>query len=82
MLRRIGKGLLTCILIIVVGGFNIVEIGIEIVYQLIRMFRRGYGYIMRMFLKMIKPLYKDKELVDTQDDNILILKFNYETEES
>lgn len=81
MLKKIGKGLLTCILIIVMGGLNIVEIGIEVVYQLVRMFRCGFGCAMMAFLKLIKPFYNGKLLVMSQDEDIKILKFDYETEE-
>ena len=82
MLRKLGKGLLTCILIIVMGGLNIVEIGIEVVYQLVRLFRRGFIYAVMQFLKLIKPIYKGKLLLESRDDDMVILKFNYETEES
>lgn len=67
MLKKFGKGLLTCILIIIAGGLNIIEIGIEIIYQIVYSIKRGYGYMMAKFLKIIPPIVcKDKILLKTK----------------
>lgn len=88
MLKKFGKGLLSLILVIIMAGLSIIEIGIEVVYQIIRLIRRGYGNILDEFLKLLEPIYNNKLRIKfthrpiKESDDIKILEFNYETEES
>lgn len=88
MFKKIAKGLLSLILTIIIGGLSILEIAIEVVYQIIRLVKRGYGYLLEVFLKMVEPIYigklrikiKRKQIKET--DDIKFYEFDYETEES
>lgn len=86
MLKQFGKGLLTVILLIIMGALGIIEIGIEVVYQLVRLIKRGYEYAVNAFLKSIEPIYKGKlklKFIQKEDKSksIKIYEFDYETEE-
>lgn len=86
MLKQFGKGLLTVILLIVMGALGIIEIGIEVVYQLVRLIKRGYEYAVNAFLDYIEPMYRGKlklKFIQKEDKSksIKIYEFDYETEE-
>lgn len=83
MLKKIAKGLLTLILVFVGGFLGILEIGIEVVYQTTRLFRRGFRYCFSQFLKLVKPVYNGKmklELKQNDDktETIKYYEFTYE----
>lgn len=88
MFKKIAKGLLSLILTIIMGGLSILEIAIEVVYQIVRLVKRGYGYLLETFLKMVEPIYmgklrikiKRKQIKET--DDIKFYEFDYEAEES
>lgn len=84
MLKKFLKGLLTVTLIIIVGGFNVIEIGIEIMYQLVRLLKRGFTYIEDQFIALVSRIYKNKTVVKRckdKDNDIKFLNFIYEEEE-
>lgn len=87
MLKKFGRGLLTLILMIIMAGLSIIQIGFEVVYQIVRLIKRGYDCALDEFLKLVKPIYngglrirlKRKPIKDS--DDIKIYEFDYETEE-
>lgn len=87
MLKKFGKGLLTLILMVVMAGLSIIEIGIEVVYQIVRLIKRGYVYTLDQFLKLVEPIYNGKLRIKLKrkpikdSDDIKIYEFDYETEE-
>lgn len=81
MLNKILKGLLTAVLLVVMGILNIIEIGIELIYQLVRLVRRGFNYLMIRFIEVIKPVYNGKVVrkekkIEVEDD-IQFYEFEY-----
>lgn len=81
MLNKILKGLLTAVLLVVMGILNIIEIGIELIYQLVRLVRRGFNYLMIRFIDVIKPVYNGKVVrkekkIEVEDD-IQFYEFEY-----
>ena len=86
MLKKFGKGLLSLILVIIMAGLSIVEIGIEVVYQFTRMIKRVYGSALDGLLALIEPIYNGKLRIKfihrpvKESDDIKILEFNYEEE--
>lgn len=83
MLKKFMKGLLSIVLLIIVGGLSIIEIGIEVVYQMIRLIRRGYGRFTAGLIHKIKPLYNGKIKLKvrheekTEDGEVKIYEFTY-----
>ena len=60
MFKRFMKGLLTLGLLVVMGLLSTVEIFIEVVHQIVRLFKRGFGYISKEFINLVGSLYKGK----------------------
>ena len=54
------KGILSVVLVMVIGILAIIEIGIEVVYQLVKIIRNGYRYITDLILKKIEPIYGNR----------------------
>ena len=81
MFEKIFKGLLSGALLLVIGVVAILEIVIEVIYQLVRLFRRGYGYLIEQFLKLIEPIYNGqihiKPIKKDDTDDIKIYEINY-----
>lgn len=84
MLKKIAKGLLNLFLMVVMGGAAFIEIAFEVLYQIVRLAKRGYGYLLDAFLKKIEPIYngkmkikmKRKQIKET--DDIKFYEFDYE----
>lgn len=81
MLNKILKGLLTAVLLVIMGAMNIIQIGIELIYQLVRLVRRGFNELMNRFLDSIKPIYQGKvrqpkEIIE-DDNDITFIEFEY-----
>lgn len=77
------KGLLNVLLVVLMGALSIIEIGIEVVYQITRLVRRGYGNAMNWFLRKIKTIYTGKIQLNIRpeketDKDIKIYEFHYE----
>lgn len=77
------KGLLNVLLVVLMGVLSIIEIGIEVVYQITRLVRRGYGNTMNWILRKIKPIYTGKLQLNIRpkketDKDIKIYEFHYE----
>ena len=74
MFKKFSKGVLSLFLVIMMGVLTIIEIAIEVLYQIVRLIRRGYKYLTNVILRKIEPVYKNKmELktckdVETEDD--------------
>ena len=82
MLKRFMKGLLSMVLLVMTGVLSIIEIGIEVTYQLIRLIRRGYCRFTSALVKKIEPLYNGKIKLKVRheektDDEIKIYEFTY-----
>ena len=83
MFKKVLKGLFSFAVLIVMSGAAIVEIGIELSYQIVRLIRRGYGYCLDKFLTLVEPVYNGKlkikmnrkEIKET--DKIKIYEFDY-----
>lgn len=60
MFKRLLRGLLTLVLLVVMGLLSTIEIFIEVVHQIVRLFKRGFGYISEEFLKWLASIYKGK----------------------
>ena len=78
------KTLVSIPVVIIVGVLAILEIIFEVIYQLARLFRRGFKLFADAFLKMCEPIYKGKwkaKIKEDGDNEIEILTFNYELEE-
>lgn len=78
-----GNSLLNLILVVLMGALSIIEIAIEVVYQIVRLIRRAYGVIMNWILRKIKNYYtgniKFKRISKKdKDDDIQILEFHYD----
>ena len=81
---KLGKTLLSIPVVIIVGAFAIVEIVFEVVYQLVKLLRRGFKLFTNWFLKRVEPIYKGgwkAQIKEDDKDKIEILTFNYELEE-
>ncbi len=81
MLHKILKGLLTALLLVFMGVMNVIQIGIELVYQLVRLVRRGFNELMNRFIDRIKPIYngdgkirRPKEIIE-DDNDITFIEF-------
>ena len=79
MLHKILKGLLTALLLVFMGVMNVIQIGIELVYQLVRLVRRGFNELMNRFIDKIKPIYngnvrRPKEIIE-DDNDITFIEF-------
>lgn len=87
MFKKFAKGLLSLILMIIMGGLAIIEIYIEVVYQIIRLIKRGFDYTLNGLIKLIEPIYNGKLRIKfvhkpaKDSDEIKIYEFDYETEE-
>jgi predicted PurR-regulated permease PerM len=83
MLKRIGKNLLSLVLIFIMGALALIEVVVEVVYQTIRLIRRLYGHATDQFLEKIQPLYdgKVRRVKKIPDDDMVIYEFNYEDDE-
>ena len=75
MLKKVMKGLLSVVLIIVMGVLSVIEIGIELIYQIVRLIKRGYGYLTESILKTIEPIYKGRLTFKTTKDETDEIKF-------
>lgn len=78
------KTLLSIPVTIIVGVLAILEIVFEVVYQLVKLLRRGFKLFADWFLKMCEPIYKGGwkvKIKEDGDNEIEILTFNYEMEE-
>ena len=76
------KTIISVPLTIIIGGLAIIEIGFEVIYQLVKLLRRGYKLASNAFLKLVEPVYKGKWKAKIDDDkDIVILEFDYEMEE-
>ncbi len=81
---KLGKTLLSIPVVIIVGVFAILEIVFEMVYQLVKLLRRGFKLFTDAFLKLVEPIYKGTwkaKIKEDGDNEIEILTFNYELEE-
>ena len=84
MFSKFLKGLLTLGLLVVMGILSVMEIWLEVVYQIVRLIKRGFGYITGEFVKLIGSLYKGgfkikvrrKEINETNE--IRFYEFDYE----
>lgn len=78
------KTLLSIPVVIIVGVLAILEIVFEVVYQLVKLLRRGFKLFTNAFLKLAEPVYKGKwkaQIKENGDKEIEIFTFNYEMEE-
>ncbi len=80
------KGLKTLIsipLTFIVGGLAIIEILFEMIYQLVKLLRRGFKLFTNGFLKLIKPVYigKWKATIKKENREVEIMTFDYELKE-
>ena len=78
------KTLLSIPVVIIVGVLAILEIVFEVIYQLVKLLRRGFKSFADAYLKMCEPIYKGKwkaRIKEDGEDEIEILTFNYELEE-
>lgn len=86
MMNKILKDLFSVGCIFIVGALAIIEIGIETIYQLVRLVKRGYGYFEDCFLKLIAPVYNNRLLWKpgkfNKSGDLKIYEFNYEEEEA
>lgn len=83
MLKKCAKGLLTVILLIVTGIIGILEIGIEVIYQIVRLCKRGFGYLANEYIRAIEPVYNGKLKLKIKQRNdktetIKVYEFTYE----
>lgn len=83
-MKNIIKEFTTAGLLVVFGGLAIIEVAIEVIFQLVGLFRRGYKKLMKLAINKVKPLYqnypKKQKFLDEVED-IKIYEFNYEEEE-
>ena len=82
-MKNIIKEFATAGLLVVFGGLAIIEVAIEVIFQLVGLFRRGYKKLMKLAINKVKPLYqnypKKQKFLDEVED-IKIYEFNYEEE--
>lgn len=76
------KGLLNVLLVVLMGVLSIVEIGVEVIYIIMRLIRRGYDKAMNWILRKIEPIYTGKVKIKARtketDKDVKILEFHYE----
>lgn len=78
------KTLVSIPVVIIVGVLAILEVGFEVIYQLVKLARRGFKLFTDAFLKLVEPVYKGSWKVKIKEDvenKIEILTFDYELEE-
>ena len=82
MIKKIGKGLLTLGYLIMGAILGILEIVVEVIFQTVRLGRRGFRYCMNGFIKFSEKVYdgrvklEPKQRVDK--DTIKYYEFVYE----
>ena len=80
---KILKGLLSVVFIMVTGALAVIEIGIEMMYQLMKLIKHGYRYICDQYLKTIEPVYDDKlkwKHGKFDSDDIKIIEYDLDEE--
>ena len=81
---NLGKTLLSIPATIIVGVFGIVEILFEVIYQVVKLLRRGFKLFSKLVLKLLKPIYVGRwkaQIKEDDKDKIEIITFDYEIEE-
>lgn len=74
------KGLFSTVMVVVIGLLGMVEILIEVVFQLVRLVKRGYGSLLNGLMHKIEPIYNGKLRLKIQpkedkDEEIRIYDF-------
>ena len=74
------KGLFSTVMVVVIGLLGMVEILIEVVFQLVRLIKRGYGSLLNGLMRKIEPIYNGKLRLKIQpkedkDEEIRIYDF-------
>ena len=80
MLKKFAKVLLSVILVLIMGGFSIIEIGIELIYQIVRLIRRGYICLVDAILSYITPFYSGRlqeKICKDEAEEIKFYTFKY-----
>ena len=84
-MKRIGRNLLSFVLLFVMGALSIVEICVEVLYQTVRLIKRQFGSAMDKLISKLAPLYKGTvtrfEYVPQDEGDIVVYEFNYEYDE-
>ena len=76
------RTLISIPLTIIVGGLAIIEIMLEVIYQLVKLVKRAFKLGSNWFLEKIKPIYKGrwKAVIKQENDKdeVEIVTFDYE----
>ena len=70
MKSKILKWFLSMICVVVFGLLAIIETGIEMIYQLVRLIKHGYEGIIDLLLKLVKPVYDDELKTKTETKEV------------
>lgn len=82
-MKNVVKGLISVVGTVVFGALAIIEIVIEIIFQLAYLLKRGYGYCMDTIIKWMKPIFENKPQVKEnieEKDSILVHEFDLKEE--
>lgn len=81
MRNKLVKGLISVVGIVIFGVLSIVEIVIEIIYQLARLLKCGYRYCMNKILKWMRLIYENKPQTKEIEEKDSIITYEFDLNE-
>lgn len=63
-MKKLLKGIVTLVSLLLVGVLSVIDIAMEIMYQLVKAIRKGYKYMVTSYINMIASLCKDDKTWD------------------
>ena len=63
-MTKLLKGIVTLLSLIIMGALSVIDIAIEIIYQLVRLFKRGYKYMITSYINSVASLCNNDKVWD------------------